>query len=254
MSKTKPYYAPGSLSAGLYDAVTAADRHLSGDEAIYAGLAPAGATILELGAGTGRLTIALARRGFQVTGIDIAPAMLAQAERAVAAEPPEVSARIELRRGDMTSLALGRRFDLVICPYFTLAHVPTGAAWRNTFAVATAHLAPGGRAAFHLPRHAAMAGQGKPDPKAPVMDVALPDGRRLVMFVRERAFKPAVNRLEQVLDYVLVDAAGKVAERSLERLTYYATDPTPYAAEVGLTPDRAPIPIGDIGDIHVFRN
>jgi SAM-dependent methyltransferase len=253
MAKAKPYYAPGSLSAVFYDRITGADAKLLGDEDIYAGLAPEAGTILELGAGTGRLTIGLAARGFRVCGVDISPVMLSQAEARVTGLPPDLRERIELRRGDMTSLDLKRTFDLVICPFFTLAHVPTGAAWRNTFAVAARHLPSGGLAAFHLPKLELMRGLEPPDPRRPVLDQHLGDGRALLLFVLERSFKEGANRLEQVLEYVLADETGNIAHRSAERLTYYMTDPVPLAATAGLVPDRPPIDLGGVGDIFVFR-
>lgn len=253
MAKTAPYYAPGSLSAAHYDLVTAADPRLGEDEALYAALAPPGGRILELGAGSGRLTVGLAARGFHVTGVDIAPAMLAQAGARVAAAPPEVAGRIVLRRGDMTAVDLKQAFDLVICPYFTLAHVPAGAAWKNTFAVAARHLAPGGLAAFHLPRLEAMRAVGPADPAKPVFSQPLPGGGRLVLFVRERSFREAIGRLEQVLEYVETDAGGRVLRRSPERLTYYMADPRPLAAAAGLSLDREPQDIGGIGDLWVMR-
>lgn len=249
----KPYYAPGSLSAAYYDLITDADVRLRGDEDIYAGLVPGGGTVLELGAGTGRLTVGLAVRGLSVVGVDISPVMLAQAEARVAALPDDVRGRIELVRGDMTALSLKRTFDLVMLPFFTLAHVPTGAAWKNTFAVAAKHLAPGGRVAVHLPRLDLMAKAPPAQPRLPVMDEPLPDGRRLLMFVTERSFRPGVNRLEQVIEYALAEPGGRIAQRSPERLTYYMTDPTPLAAAAGLTPDREPIDVGDVGDVWVFR-
>jgi len=253
MAKAKPYYAPGSLSAVFYDRITSADAKLLGDEDIYANLVPEGRTILELGAGTGRLTVGLAARLYQVCGVDISPTMLSQAQARVAQLPADQRERIELRQGDMTSLDLKRTFDLVICPFFTLAHVPTGAAWRNTFAVTARHLAPDGLAAFHLPKLELMQGLDAPDPRRPVLDQQLGDGRALLMFVLERSFKPGVNRLEQVLEYVLADETGRIAHRSAERLTYYMTDPEPLAATAGLVLDRPPIDLGGVGDIYVFR-
>lgn len=253
MVKSVPYYSQGSLSAAHYDVVTGADARLSGDEAIYADLAPPGGRILELGAGSGRLTAGLAGRGFQVTGVDIAPAMLAQAAARIAALPPEARARAAVRRADMTSLDLKQAFDLVICPYFTLAHVPVGAAWRNTFAVAARHLPSGGLAAFHLPRLEVMRQPGPRDTSLPVLSQPLPDGGRLLMFLRERTFRDSVNRLAQVLEYVVTDPAGRVTRRSPERLTFYMADPTPLAAAAGMALDRPPIEMGGVGDIWVFR-
>lgn len=251
--KTRPYYAPGSLSAAWYDLVTAADHRLGGDVEVYAGLAPPGGSVLELGAGSGRIAGALALRGLSVIGIEIAPAMLEKAQTRRATLPPEAQARLELRRGDMMTLDLKRTFDLVICPYFTLAHVPVGAAWKNTFAVAARHLAPGGRTAFHLPSLEAMKSQGAPVPDRPVLSEPLPDGRTLLLFVRERTFRPDINRLDQVIDYAVADSAGRIVERSPERLTYWMADPTPFAAGAGLEADGAPIDVGGVGDIWVFR-
>lgn len=253
MAPTRPYYAERGLSAAFYDTVTAADPRLEGDLAIYAGLAPDGGSVLELGAGTGRLAFALAGMGFSVTGIEVAPAMLAQASAKQAELPPEVARRVELKRGDMTSLSLKRTFDLVICPYFTLAHVPRGMAWKNTFATAARHLEPGGLAAFHLPLIEIMRLPGPADLSLPVLDRPAPSGGRLRLFVRERTFREDVGRLDQVIEYVELDARGEVLRSSLERLTYYYTDPDPLAAAEGLTPDRAPIELGGVGAIHIFR-
>lgn len=248
----KPYYAPGSLSAAYYDLITDTDARLRGDEDLYAGLAPAGGRVLELGAGTGRLTAGLAARGFTITGVDISPVMLEQAKARVAALPDDVRGRIELLRGDMTALDLKRAFDLVIVPFFTLAHVPAGTAWRNTFKVVSKHMAEGALAAVHLPRMELMRRPPPANPDLPVMDLPTPDGRRLRLYVRERSFREGVNRLDQVLEYALTDAQGRVVQTSPERLTYYMTDPVPLAAPAGLVPDRAPIDLGGVGDVWVF--
>ena len=250
--KARPYYAPGSLSVAYYDLITSADTRLAGDADAYAALAAPGAAMLELGAGTGRLTADLAGRGFQVTGVDIAAPMLALAQARVATLPADAQARVVLRQGDMTALDLKATFDLVICPFFTLAHLPAGAAWANTFATAARHLQPGGLAAFHLPRLEIMRLPGPPPDRA-VLDLPIEDGRRLRLYVRERTFREGINRLDQVLDYVVLDATGRELQRSPERLTYYVADPEPFAAKAGLALDRPPIDVGGVGDIVVFR-
>lgn len=253
MATTRPYYAERGLSAAFYDTVTAADARLEGDLEVYAGLAPAGGAILELGSGTGRLAFALAERGFSVTGVEIAPAMLAQASAKQADLEPEAARRVAFKRGDMTSLDLRRTFDAVICPYFTLAHVPRGMAWRNTFATAARHLKAGGLAAFHLPLPEIMRLPAPENTDLPVLDQPTPSGGRLRLYVRERTFREDVGRLDQIIEYVELDGRGEVLRSSLERLTYYHTDPDPLAAPEGLTPDRDPIPLGGVGAIHIFR-
>jgi SAM-dependent methyltransferase len=249
---TRPYYAEKGLSAAFYDTVTAVDTRLEGDLDIYARLAPAGGRILELGAGTGRLTFALAERGFSVVGVDIAPAMLAQAAAKQAELSPVVAGRVELVRADMTVLDLKKTFDLVVCPYFTLAHVPRGMAWKNTFATASRHLKPGGLAAFHLPLMDIMRLPGPSDPTQAVLDEPTSTGGRIKLYVRERGFREEVGRMDQVIEYVETDARGQTLRQSLERQTFYIADPAPLAAPSGLTPDREPIPLGDVGEIHVF--
>lgn len=253
MTQARPYYADKGLSAPFYDTVTAADVRLHGDIDFYASLLRPDSAVLELGVGTGRIALALAERGHAVTGIDIAPAMLAQASAKREELSPEGARRVEFRRGDMTAIDLKRRFDAVICGYFTLAHVPRGAAWRNTFDTAARHLAEGGLAAFHLPLVEVMRLPGPANLDLPVVDQPAPTGGRLLLYIRERAFREEVGRLDQVIEYVELDARGEVLRRSPERLTYYWTDPAPLALAAGFVQDRPPVSLGGVGEIWVFR-
>ncbi|MFN3583884.1 class I SAM-dependent methyltransferase [Phenylobacterium sp.] len=253
MAKVRPYYAEGGLSAAFYDVVTAADPTLAGDIETYAALAPPGGSVLELGVGSGRVAQGLAERGLSVTGVDIAPAMLVKAQARCAAMAPDAAARIELRRGDMTALDLKRTFDAVICPFYALAHTPAGAAWKNTFAVAARHLPPGGKAAFHLPNLDRMRNLPLVRPDLPVMDQALPDGGRLLLFVKERSFREPPGRLDQVIEYAVADANRRIVQRSPERLTFWMADPEPFAATAGLSLDGPPKTLGGAGDIWVFK-
>jgi SAM-dependent methyltransferase len=253
-SEARPYYADRGLSAVYYDLITAHDPTLEGDVAFYAGLAPPGGEVLELGAGTGRVAFGLAERGLRVTGVELAPAMLAQATAKQAELDPQVAERVTLRLGDMTQLRLDALFDVVICAFFGLACLPAGAAWKNAFAVMARHLKPDGRVAVHLPSPGAMAEPAPAEPDRAVFRAPLGEGgRALQLFVRERSFRPRIGRFDQVLDYVVTDPRGAVERRSFERQTYYAADPAPFAAAAGLVPDREPVPLADVGEIHVFR-
>ncbi|RAK56931.1 class I SAM-dependent methyltransferase [Phenylobacterium deserti] len=252
MAQVRPYYVERGLSAAFYDVVTATDASLPGDIDIYAGLAAPGGEVLELGCGTGRITEALALRGYLVTGVDLAPSMLKQAEARRAALPPEAAERIRLLQGDMTDLNLKRSFQAVLCPFFTLAHVPAGTAWKNTFRTMAAHLEPGGMAAVHLPLAEHMRGP-PPAREAIVLDEALPGGGRLQLHVLERRFRERIGRFDQVIEYVERDARGAVVRRSAERLTYYVADPVPFAEQAGFVLDRPPIDHGAVGKIFIFK-
>lgn len=253
MIETRPYYSEKGLSAAYYDRITALDPSVRGDVDFYARLAPPGGSVLELGAGTGRVTLALAERGMSVLGIDLAAPMLQQAVAKLAKAPAAVVRRVRLQLGDMTSLALDDRFDAVICPFFGLSHLPAGAAWRNVFAGITKVLTPGGYAAFHMPDAERMAAAAPPPPDRPVLRLpADENGESLVIYIAERIAKPKIGRFDQTVDYVIVDPRNQEKRRVREKLTYYAADPTPFAIEAGLVPGRPLIPMGETGHIQVF--
>jgi len=74
------------------------------------GLAP-GSAVLDIGCGTGRHAVELARAGLAVTGLDISSGMLREAARAAAA----AGVGLELVEADATSFDLGRAFDAALC-------------------------------------------------------------------------------------------------------------------------------------------
>jgi SAM-dependent methyltransferase len=65
--------------------------------------------ILDIGAGTGRIAVPLARRGVRVTCVEPSPAMRGEFEKRLRAEPA-LRERITLIAGDATSFNLGRTF------------------------------------------------------------------------------------------------------------------------------------------------
>ncbi|MCX6371694.1 MAG: class I SAM-dependent methyltransferase, partial [Actinobacteria bacterium] len=72
---------------------------------------PTGATILDVGCGTGRHAVEFARRGYVVTGLDLSAGMLAEAAKAA----EEASVEIELVQADATAFSLERGFDAAVC-------------------------------------------------------------------------------------------------------------------------------------------
>jgi SAM-dependent methyltransferase len=74
------------------------------------GIGP-GAALLDAGCGTGRYAVELARRGFVVTGVDRAPALLAEALR----RPVDAGARVRFESGDLLALPAGGGFDAIVC-------------------------------------------------------------------------------------------------------------------------------------------
>lgn len=72
---------------------------------------PRGAAVLDIGCGTGRHAVELARAGLRVTGLDISGGMLREARQAAEAAGVE----LELVEADATTFDLGRAFDAAVC-------------------------------------------------------------------------------------------------------------------------------------------
>jgi S-adenosylmethionine-dependent methyltransferase len=66
---------------------------------LSAELAPPPVRIIDLGCGQGTQALRLARRGYEVTGVDASADLLARFERDLAAEPADVRARVRVERG-----------------------------------------------------------------------------------------------------------------------------------------------------------
>lgn len=109
-----------------------------------------GGPVLEYGVGTGRVALALARAGIEVTGVDASAEMLAGFREKLRAEPREVRRRVKVVRGDMRTAALRRRFPLVIAPFNTLQHLYDRADMEGFLARVRAHLSPWGRLVFDV--------------------------------------------------------------------------------------------------------
>jgi len=132
-----------------------ADR---GDEELWAwaASAPPDCRVLELGAGTGRATAALARTAGRIAALELAPEMIAVAHRKLAGV-----ANVWLVAADMRWSPLASRFDLVAAIDDPFVHLTEDEDRQRAFATAAGHLVPGGRflldAAWFSPdqRHAA---------------------------------------------------------------------------------------------------
>jgi SAM-dependent methyltransferase len=97
--------------------------------------------ILDLPCGQGRHAIELARRGYEVTGVDLSPYMLGVArERADAS-----GVRARWLVGDMREALPGETFDVVLNLFTSFGYFDEEADDRRVVRAAASMLAPGGR-------------------------------------------------------------------------------------------------------------
>ncbi len=103
-----------------------------------------GSPVVEVGCGTGRVTIPLAREGMRVVGVDLSSHMLAIARSKINDEAAEVRERIELVQGDMRSFSLGREVTCILVPQAAVFHLERQGAIREAFRNFHGHTGPGG--------------------------------------------------------------------------------------------------------------
>jgi SAM-dependent methyltransferase len=108
----------------------------------------AGGRVLELGSGTGRLTVPLARAGIPIVGIDRSAAMLARVRPRARRGRGPVPA---VARGDITALPFAdASFRLVMAPYGLVQSLLTDLVLARTLRESARVLAPGGTLGIDL--------------------------------------------------------------------------------------------------------
>lgn len=126
MSSVRDHYE--NLLAAHYTAMAGGfEQALAREDARFDRLAPepgGNRTALDLGCGSGFQSVALARRGYAVTAIDLSATLLAELRDHAKGLPVET---IEGDLLDAVALTGGRRFDLIVCMGDTLPYLPARA-------------------------------------------------------------------------------------------------------------------------------
>jgi ubiquinone/menaquinone biosynthesis C-methylase UbiE len=140
-------YTANAEIAVRYDAFHGPSLLFETDARFIDETVPAGARVVDLGCGTGRLVLRLAERGCEVTGVDLSPAMLRQTAKRL----DRHGRRAELVHADMCrldTLADGS-FDAAVCMFSTLGILKGKRLRRAALAEWRRVLAPGGLLVLH---------------------------------------------------------------------------------------------------------
>jgi len=99
--------------------------------------------ILELGCGTGRVTLSLVQYCKYIHGIDLSEAMLSLCKRKLRdANIPQFKATVEV--GDITNFKLEQTFDFIIAPFRVLQNIESDSEVDGLFRCINEHLTPDG--------------------------------------------------------------------------------------------------------------
>lgn len=198
--------------------------------------AAAGGPVLELGCGTGRVALHLARRGHRVVGLDSDPVLLrALAERGAGLDLAPLHA-------DARDFSLSEPAALAIAPMQVLQLLPGRADRLACLRAVAAALRPGGRLAAAIVESMPAAAEGPPP---------LPDVREVDEWVYSSLPVDAALRGEEIVIRRLrqtVSPAGELSEEANEvRIAAFpAARLEAEAAAAGLRPlGRRPIPATD---------
>lgn len=227
------------------------------DAEIYPALLKSwGTDILELGSGTGRIAIPLAKSGFRVTGIEYEADMIALMERK--SYPRE---NLKVIQADARHFTLEQRFDVILLSCNFLNHFPDAKDAADILACCEKHLKPEGRILLDCsaPDTAYMA---KTSGEEETLTFETESGSE----IRDH-FLPRYDLLNQIeTDIIRLEEwkDGKLLReaRTEETLTwYYPRELRSLIREAGLkilwesgalSPEGAVMPIGDGAEAMVF--
>lgn len=210
------------LECGAYSADLPLWRELAAEH---------GDPVLDVGAGTGRVTLDLSRQGHRVTALDQSQVLLSELERRRETLP------VAAVQADARSFELGEKFALIIVPMQTI-QLLGGAAGRQRFLrCAASHLAPGGLVALALTERLERFGP-EDDVPLPLPDITELDG---VVYssqptaVREQPGSFVLERLRERIS-PKGERSSELDVIHLDRLS--AAELGREARAVGLTPCR----------------
>jgi len=190
--------------------------------------------VLDVGAGTGRVALDLARQGHDVTALDRDPELLAALrERAALAGLSVPTVVADAAGFDLA----GRRFGIVVVPMQTIQLLPDASARAGFLASARRHLAAGGLVALAVTEEL----EGFEDETAamPLPDVGERDGWRFLshpVAVREQG---ARVRLERIRQTIAPDGSRSAEGDVIELARLSATGLAAEGEAAGLRPEPA---------------
>lgn len=97
-------------------------------------------SILDLGCGTGRHALLMAKEGYEITGVDASEKMLEQAQLNISTLADEQRKLINFHCDDISRLKLGKKYDLIYSLFHVISYQTSDEALAGTFQSVKNHL------------------------------------------------------------------------------------------------------------------
>lgn len=167
--------------------------------------------VLEVGCGTGRVLIPIARAGREIVGLDLSTYMLDVCRERLEREPSDVRSRVRLVEADMRDFDLGETFGLVTVPFRPFQHLVAVDDQLACLASIHRHVSHRGVLILDLfnPSLERLAQPASGEEMGEEPEFTTPDGRRVVRTFRLTAHDRAnqVNEIELI--YQVTHADGR---------------------------------------------
>ncbi len=134
-------------------------------------------SVLELACGTGRITIPMAKAGFDVTGLDMSAPMLNHARK----KAKEADLKIEFIEADCRDFDLAKKFRLIFMPANSIAHIHDRPSHEALCSKVRKHLDDNGRFVFSWFNPGERYLFRDPKKRYPAMEFELPDGTPVII-------------------------------------------------------------------------
>ena len=140
-----------------------------------------GGRTLELGCGTGRILIPVAAAGYEITGLELSPYMLAICREKLNRQPADVRKRVKLTQGNMVSFDTGETYSLITVPFRAFQHLLYVEEQKACLGCVHKHLAPDGLFILDLfnPRYDRLYQTKYEEETEDMPETEMPDGRRI---------------------------------------------------------------------------
>ncbi len=209
----KEFQGAGAQFYDLYD------NGLLGDIDFYVEEAKKyGSPILEIGCGTGRTMIPVAKAGLDIVGMDLEPQMLTLFRDKLKDLPETLQQRMTVVEGDMKDFSLSQKFSMVMIPHRAFMHMLSPLEQQKALLCIRKHLVDGGYLVFNtvVPHIDEIASHAGPQAGAMQLDMSFTDpetGHEVISWSARR-YDTTRQRIEQYYIFETIDGSGQVTKRS----------------------------------------